>query len=193
MKLIKIFNTICNYLVLKRFGVKKGKSVVIGGRLLVKGTNESVSIGNNTIINSDKTAVPLGFQNQTVFWTIGEGQIFIGSNCGITNTSFCSASQIVIEDYVTIGGGVKIFDTDFHSLSLEKRIDYANDNDRMTKPIIIKKGAFIGAGSIVLKGVSVGEEAIIGAGSVVTKSIPAGEVWAGNPAVFIRRLEEKYK
>ena len=49
--------------------------------------------------------------------------------------------------------------------------------------------AFIGAHSIVLKGVTIGKHSVIGAGSVVTKNIPDNEVWAGNPARFIRRLD----
>ena len=47
---------------------------------------------------------------------------------------------------------------------------------------------FIGGGSIILKGVTIGERAVVGAGTVVTKDIPAGEIWAGNPARFIRKL-----
>lgn len=53
--------------------------------------------------------------------------------------------------------------------------------------ILIKKGAYLGARTIVCKPVTIGEDAIVGAGSIVTKDIPAGEVWAGNPARFIRK------
>ena len=42
--------------------------------------------------------------------------------------------------------------------------------------------------SIILKGVTIGENSVVGAGSVVTKDIPSGEVWAGNPAKFIRKI-----
>jgi acetyltransferase-like isoleucine patch superfamily enzyme len=49
--------------------------------------------------------------------------------------------------------------------------------------ILIKKGAVLGMGSIILPGVTVGEGALIGAGSVVTKNVPAGETVYGNPAV----------
>lgn len=57
-----------------------------------------------------------------------------------------------------------------------------------SKPILIKEGAFIGAHSIVLKGVTIGKYSVIGAGSVITKDIPDNEVWAGNPARFIKKL-----
>lgn len=52
-------------------------------------------------------------------------------------------------------------------------------------PVLIKRGAFIGIGSIILPGVTIGEGAIIGAGSVVTKDVPDWEIFAGNPAKFI--------
>lgn len=51
----------------------------------------------------------------------------------------------------------------------------------------IKQNAFIGANVIITKPVTIGEDAVVGAGSIVTKDIPDGEVWAGNPAKFIRK------
>ena len=51
----------------------------------------------------------------------------------------------------------------------------------------IKRNAFIGIGTIITKPVTIGERAIVGAGSIVTKNIPDDEVWAGNPARFIRK------
>jgi len=56
---------------------------------------------------------------------------------------------------------------------------------------VIQEGAFVGASSIILKGVTIGKHSIVAAGSVVSKSIPAGEIWGGNPAKFIRKTEEE--
>lgn len=53
--------------------------------------------------------------------------------------------------------------------------------------IHIKRGAYIGCNTVVCKPVTIGENAIVGAGSIVTKDIPDGEVWAGNPARFIKK------
>ncbi len=53
--------------------------------------------------------------------------------------------------------------------------------------VIIQENVFVGAGSIITKPVIIGHDSIIGAGSVVTKSIPENEVWAGNPARFIKK------
>ena len=56
-------------------------------------------------------------------------------------------------------------------------------------PVYIEDGVFIGAGSIILKGVRIGKNSIVGAGSVVAKSIPEGEIWAGNPAKRVRESQ----
>ena len=53
--------------------------------------------------------------------------------------------------------------------------------------VIIQENVFVGAGTIITKPVVIGRNSIIGAGSVVTKSIPENEVWAGNPARFIKK------
>ena len=59
-----------------------------------------------------------------------------------------------------------------------------------TAPILIKEGVFIGAHAIILKGVTIGRHSVIGAGAVVTKDVPDNEVWAGNPAKFVKKLSD---
>lgn len=148
----------------------------------------SISIGRNVVINSGKHRNPVGAGGvQTVFNCIGEGAISIGNNVSISNATIVSMKGIQLCDYVMIGNGVTIYDTDFHSVSFENR-KQKNDPDICSKCVRIEKGAFIGAGSIILKGVNIGENSVVGAGSVVTKSIPNREVWAGNPAKFIKQI-----
>ena len=60
-------------------------------------------------------------------------------------------------------------------------------------PVHIGKNCWIGAGAIVLPGVSIGDNSVIGAGSVVTKDIPAGVVAVGNPCRVIREINENDK
>ena len=55
--------------------------------------------------------------------------------------------------------------------------------------VYIGKRAYIGMNTLIVKPVNIGEGAIVGAGSVVTKDIPPYEVWAGNPARFIKKRE----
>lgn len=56
--------------------------------------------------------------------------------------------------------------------------------------IHIKKGAFIGARSIITKPCVIGENSIVGAGSVITRDIPDNEIWGGNPACFIKKRQK---
>lgn len=62
------------------------------------------------------------------------------------------------------------------------------DTHIKTDAVTIKEGAFIASHCIILKGVTVGRRAVVGAGSVVTKDVPDDEVWAGNPARFVKRV-----
>lgn len=177
-----------NTISLKLNNVEIGNKCNIRGKILVKNNSKKrIIIGNNVTINSGMKYNPIGFQGQTMLYIIENGSISIGNRVGISNSSIVSQNKIIIEDDVMIGGGVKIYDTDFHSKQYEIRMS-EHDTDINTAPVIIKRGAFIGAGSIILKGVSIGRKSIVGAGSVVTKNIPDNEIWAGNPAKFIRKL-----
>ena len=93
-------------------------------------------------------------------------------------------SEIYLEDKVIFGPDVKLISGDHRFDNPESEIIDSGRGD--CAPIRIKKGAWIGAGAIILKGVTVGEGAIIGAGSVVSKDVPPNEIWAGNPAQLIK-------
>ena len=58
--------------------------------------------------------------------------------------------------------------------------------DGTVAPIVLKRGCYLGAGCIVLPGVTVGERAVVGAGAVVTRDVPAGKVVVGAPAKVVR-------
>ena len=114
-----------------------------------------------------------------------KGGIRIGDRVGMSNCAIVSYDHVTIGDDVMIGGGVRIWDSDFHPTDFAARTsDYTNSGAHA--PVTIENGAFIGADALILKGVTIGEKAVIGAGSVVTKSVLAGETWAGNPARKIR-------
>lgn len=182
-----ILYEIWNIIILKCKSIKYGSNLKINGRLMVHG-NGKINIGNNVTINSLARFNPTSGFDKTHLSAMNNAAIYIGNNCGISHANITAFKQINIDDDVMIGSGVKIWDTDFHSITYEYRMEIP-DTHIVSKPIHIKKGAFIGACSIILKGVTVGEKSIVGAGSVVTKDIPDGEIWAGNPAQFIRTCE----
>jgi len=146
-----------------------------------------LSIGDDCRMNSGFLCNPVGGSLRMGVW-IGPGaSLSIGHRVGISNSTIVCMDNITIEDDVFIGGDCKIYDTDFHSLSAAQRIR-PPDRGARTAPVVVKARAFIGGHSLILKGTTIGEEAVIGAASVVTGDVPSREVWAGNPARFLRRL-----
>ncbi|WP_106828948.1 sugar O-acetyltransferase [Parabacteroides pacaensis] len=102
--------------------------------------------------------------------------VFINFGC-----TFLDQGSITLEDGVFIGPGVKIV-TESHPE------DPAVRHQLLVKPIVIRRNAWIGAGAIILPGVTVGENAIIAAGAVVTKDVPDNAIVGGIPAQFIRNI-----
>ena len=120
----------------------------------------------------------------------------IGENCNICSHCLIE-NDVVIGDNVTIKCGVYLWDgmRIEDDVLIGANVTFTNDKYPRSKqpfnllPITIKKGASIGAGAVVLGGVTIGEKAMIGVGSVVTHDVPDGELWYGNPARFVRKIE----
>lgn len=182
--IIEYFSIIVNTIIFKINRLEFSK---IQGKGICYVRNKGILlIGKNFRFNSGKFFNPIGGDTMLRLIVLKNGKLRIGDNVGVSNCSIFCSSQIIIEDNVLIGGGVRIWDTDFHSLNYKLR--GTKEDFGLSKPINVRKNAFIGAGSIILKGVEIGENSIVGAGSVVAKSIPANEIWAGNPCKKIRNL-----
>lgn len=108
-------------------------------------------------------------------------RIKIGKNVVINSNMLAMArGGITIEDDVQIAANVQLL-TNNH-----------DPYERMIlpcKPILIKKGAWIGAGATILPGICVGAHSIVGASSVVTKDVPDCAVVVGNPARVVKMLD----
>ncbi len=142
----------------------------------------SIKIGSGFKMNNGYSRNQLGYSNNCILHAIC-GNIIIGDNVGISQTTIIAYdADVYIGSNTICGGGVKIFTTDFHSLNyLERRDVKANELNKKSMTVTIGEDCFIGAGTIILKGVNIGSRTIIGAGSVVTKSIPNDSFAAGNP------------
>lgn len=188
-RLCKVRDSFINDLYFQRYKPIFEEKPDIRGSIHMFSDRGAISFGKGVRINSSLRSNPVRGKEGTVLYAFPGGKITFGNNCGISNSTFVSRESITIEDDVFIGGDCKIYDSDFHSLNYAERIS-GHDTNMLSKPVVIKKGAFIGADSIILKGVVIGEKSIIGAGSVVTKNVPDGEIWAGNPARFLKKIED---
>jgi acetyltransferase-like isoleucine patch superfamily enzyme len=101
--------------------------------------------------------------------------------------SFVVNKEIVIENDVNVAGGVVFMDTDSHPRDAADRIADLPPKPDEIRPVRICKSAWIARGSMILKGVTVGEGAIIGANSVVVTDIPPYSIAMGNPARVIMK------
>jgi acetyltransferase-like isoleucine patch superfamily enzyme len=116
------------------------------------------------------------------YWKTGPN-IVIGDRVFIgRSVEFNIQGRIEIGDDCLIASGCVFVDHN-HGVGLSTAIA---DQPSQIGHIILGKDVWIGANSVILKNVRIGDGAIIGAGSVVTKPIPTREVWAGNPAHKIR-------
>ena len=100
-------------------------------------------------------------------------------------SQFGGRGSITIEDDVLFGPSVQMF-TGKHRFS-DPTAPIIEQGLEEPKNIVIKKGSWIGAGAIILPGVTIGERVVIGAGSVVTRDIPDGALAVGVPAKVIRQ------
>lgn len=114
----------------------------------------------------------------------------IGNNSGLSATSIICSLNVQIGNFVNIGAGTLIMDTNFHSTKWDTRSDRETDEQNVkSAPVVIGDYVFIGARCIICKGVTIGERSIVAVGSVVTKNIPAGEIWGGSPAKYIKKID----
>jgi acetyltransferase-like isoleucine patch superfamily enzyme len=164
-----------------------GEGTVFAGSVDRRANGASISIGDACLI-----------QGQLVVER-DESRISVGNRSLIGGgTVLDCALEISVGDDVLISYGCVIADSDNHSIYPELRVkDLASwmngrqhdwTHSRMA-PIRIDSGAWIGARSIILKGVTIGAGSVVGMGSVVTRDVPPRVVVAGIPAVIVREIE----
>jgi acetyltransferase-like isoleucine patch superfamily enzyme len=179
-------SNLVNTFYLNIFKVKINKSLQIKGILYLR-AHGKIELGENIIINSGFKFNPIGGQTFSSIIIKNKGQLSIGDNVGISNSSIYCVEKIKIGNNVLIGGDCKIYDTDFHSILAINRLK-TPEVDIKSKPVLIQNNVFIGTGSIILKGVNIGKNSVIAAGSVVSKDIPNNEIWGGNPIRFLKKI-----
>ena len=166
--------------------VSCGSGLKSYGKIYVINDDGEISIGNGVRMNSGDWTTAIGSGHRIWIQVKRNAKLKIGDHVGISNAAIVCMKEIIIEDNVLLGSGCRIYDTDFHGIAGEDRL---NEAKIVKKPILISRNAFIGSDVTILKGVMIGEGSVVGAGSVVTKDIPPNQIWAGNPARFVKTVE----
>lgn len=119
-------------------------------------------------------------------------RLSIGSGCFIGHhTAFSIGNRIQIGDYVSIGNGSFISDTEGHARSeaSDRPAWETPSGDDDTSEVIIEDHVWIARSCMILKGVRIGARSILGSGSVVRSDIPPDSIVMGNPARVVKRIE----
>lgn len=176
-----------NRMILKSYGAVLGKNIQIPGKVhwLIRGGK--VRVGDNLYFSSGDAVNPIGSNLQGAIYVESGASLTIGNDVGMSSTRMWIHESVTIGDNVKIGACVLITDTDAHPLDYLAR--RTSNEGTKSAPIEIENDVWVGAHSIILKGVTIGARSIIGAGNVVTKNIPADCVAAGNPCRVIKNLK----
>lgn len=157
------------------------KNISIGKNSIIKRRNEfkltnnyKIEIGENSILK----------EGSYFLLTKPNPHLRIGSNVGIGRGCYIAIkSKLTILDNTRFGHNVTILDNE-HNF---KKNDLISNQKARIEDITIGEDCWIGSNVTILRGVKIGNKSVIGANSLVNKNIPPDEIWAGNPAKFIKK------
>lgn len=110
----------------------------------------------------------------------------IGNRCKISSHTFI-CEGVTLEDEVFVGHNVTFTNDRYPRAASDGKLQ--TEADWSCIPTLVKRGASIGSGAVLLCGITVGENSMIGAGSVVTRDVPPDAIVAGNPARVVKSIE----
>ncbi|GAA1327029.1 hypothetical protein GCM10009592_13440 [Brachybacterium rhamnosum] len=138
-----------------------------------------------TLISRENATIRIG--DHTQVWRGGEwtGPVTVGKRVFVNQGSYIRP-LVTIEDDVSLGPFVRLI-TDSHDISSGSRRTGTPRKD----PILVRHGAWIGAGATVMGGVTIGARSIVAVGAVVNRDVPDDVVVAGVPARIVRRIVDR--
>lgn len=167
-------------------------SVIFNGRPVVRCVaGATLRIEEGVIVNSRVSSNPVIGRLRSGLCAVADGaELILERDVGVSGVSITAARSVVVGEGTLLGADCLITDTDFHLPGECMR--WATDTRAVSAPVSIGKRCFLGARSMVLKGVTIGDGAVVAAGAVVTKNVPAEYLAFGNPAT-VRPLPGRWK
>ncbi len=149
---------------------------------------EDVKLGNDVAIHAFVNLYGCSIGNNSKIGAFVEIQknAAIGNNCKVSSHTFI-CEGVKVGDNVFIGHNVTFINDLYPRATTAEGLLQGEAHWQVVKTTI-SDNVSIGSSVTILCGVTIGESAMIGAGSLVLRDVPAGEIWAGNPARFIRRI-----
>lgn len=151
--------------------VKLGRDVIIHHPSLV-------NLYGCTIGNETKIGAFVEIQKKAV----------IGNRCKVSSHTFI-CEGVTIEDEVFVGHGVMFINDRYPRATAEGRLQI--EADWKLIPTLVKRGASIGSGAVIMCGVTIGEQALVGAGAVVTHDVPDNAIVVGVPSRVVGDVRER--
>lgn len=172
-------------------GVELGHGVRFLGRpQLDVWPGSVIQIGEGATLISRSRSNAIGLSGPVRIRTLDSAAIVvIGKDSGLSGTIITCAMDVSIGSGCLIGADVLIIDTDLHPVRPLNRRHQGRPPGEPHHRIALGDNVFVGARSIILKGVKLGENCVVGAGSVVTRSFSANSLVAGNPAQQISKIQ----
>ena len=186
LQILHYFSTLQMKIILLLKGVDYGEGIGFWSTTyILRFPKSTISIGSFVRFRSDKNSNLIGINRKCILATHdNQAEIKIGNNCGFSGTVIGAKKRIVLGNDVICGANTLITDFDWHGIQPDQRKTSSGES----MEVIIGDNVFIGYGTIVLKGVRIGNNSVIGANSVVTRNIPENVIAGGNPCRVIKDL-----
>jgi acetyltransferase-like isoleucine patch superfamily enzyme len=189
LKAISVFDYLKAKVLCWHWGVVCKRRVQILGKCFIRTRKKGdIVLGDRVVFNSRFCTNLVGLINPTILDTRLGGRIEVGDDSGGSSVVISSKMNITIGARCKIGGNVRIFDHDFHSVDPKIRATPEDFKNIKSAAIKIEDDCFIGTNAIILKGTELGARTIVAAGSVVFGlKAPPDSLVKGNPAIIVLR------